>query len=114
MVVVNVSNGNTIATALEEAYHFTKRLRGLMFTKQLHSGAGIHLKPCQSVHTFFMNYAIDILYVNDRNEVVAIDEALKPRRVGKVYRGVASVVELPKGTVKSTQTEIGHLLKFIS
>jgi uncharacterized membrane protein (UPF0127 family) len=108
-----MGSGKTIATNVNQAYRFFKRLKGLMFTKELHSGAGLHIKPCPSVHTFFMKYAIDILYLDKANVVIAIDEALAPGKVGKHYKGAVSVVELSVGSVTASETEVGQSLKFI-
>lgn len=111
--LVNLGNGQTIALNVGQAYSFFTRLKGLMFTEELLSGDGLHIKPCPSVHTFFMKYAIDILYLNKENVVVAIDEALAPGKVGKRYKGAHSVVELSAGTVRKSETEVGHQIKFI-
>ncbi|MFA9556304.1 DUF192 domain-containing protein [Evansella sp. AB-rgal1] len=111
--LVNLGNDRVIAANVNQAYSFFKRLKGLMFTKKLPIGDGLHIKPCPSVHTYFMNYAIDILYINKDNQVVAIDEALAPGKVGKRYKGAHSVVELSAGTVKRSETKVGQKMKFI-
>ncbi|WP_407269465.1 DUF192 domain-containing protein [Radiobacillus sp. PE A8.2] len=113
MKLVNLSNDQVIAEQIGQAYSFFKRLKGLMFTDQLSLGTGLHIKPCQSVHTYFMNYSIDILYVNKNNIVVAIDEALEPGKVGKRYADAVSVIELPAGAAKKSLTRVGHNLNFI-
>ncbi|MDQ0256990.1 uncharacterized membrane protein (UPF0127 family) [Evansella vedderi] len=113
MKLVNLSNGKVIASNVNEANTFFKRLKGLMFTKMLHRDAGLHIKPCQSVHTFFMNYCLDILYIDKSDTIVAIDEAMAPGKVGRHYRKAASVIELPAGKVKETETKVGQSLKFI-
>ncbi|MDC3416947.1 DUF192 domain-containing protein [Aquibacillus salsiterrae] len=110
--LVNLSNGKIIASDVRVADSFFQRLKGLMFTKTFDSGSGLHIIPCRSVHTFFMNYAIDILYVNERLEVVAIDEAIKPNKVGKAYQAVHSVIELPAGVTKQTETTVGNTITF--
>ncbi|UCZ53151.1 DUF192 domain-containing protein [Bacillus shivajii] len=110
MKVVNLSNENVLASDVKQAYSFLKRLKGLMFTKELGSGKAIHLKPCRSVHTFFMNYAIDVIYLGEGNKVVAINENLQPNKAGKHYKYARSVVELPVGTVSHSQTKVGDVL----
>ena len=110
MKLVNLSNEQVIVNQLKEAYHFFNRLRGLMFTDKLDSGTGLHLKPCRSIHTFFMNYPIDVLYMNEQNIIVAIEESVEPGKVGKLYADASSVVELPAGTVQETGTMVGHSL----
>lgn len=109
--MVNLSNEQELANKIGRADTFFKRLIGLMFSHKLPIGTGLHITPCRSVHTYFMNYAIDVLFVNDRLEVVGIVESMSPRNVSKVYRAANSVIELPAGTVQQTGTEIGQTLK---
>jgi uncharacterized membrane protein (UPF0127 family) len=111
--LINLSNETVVASNVNEAFTFFRRLRGLMFTEKLHSGSGLHIKPCRSVHTYFMKYAIDILYVNASGTVVAIDEGLQPGKVGRRCKEAVAVVELPVGVVKATKTEVGHNVRFI-
>jgi uncharacterized membrane protein (UPF0127 family) len=111
--LVNLSSDQLVADNIDCAHTFFKRLKGLMFTSDLNSGAGLHIKPCQSIHTFFMKYSIDILYLNEHNVVVALDESMEPGKIGKRCSNAVSVVELPSGTVKKTNTKIGNNLKFI-
>ncbi|MBY6037454.1 DUF192 domain-containing protein [Fictibacillus nanhaiensis] len=81
-----------------------------MFSKELAYECAIHIKPCSSVHTFFMNYAIDVLYLDSEKRIVAIDESLPPKRIGKLYMQAESVIELPSGTIAKSQTKVGHKL----
>ncbi|MBH0229183.1 DUF192 domain-containing protein [Halobacillus yeomjeoni] len=112
MKLVNLDNEEVIVESLRGAYHFFTRLRGLMFTDKLDSGSGLHIRPCRSIHTYFMNYPIDVLYLNKDNVIVAVEEKLEPGRTGKRYADAYSVVELPAGTLMKTGTDIGHRLIF--
>jgi uncharacterized membrane protein (UPF0127 family) len=111
--LVNESNGELIASQVNKAYSFPKRFKGLMFTKMPQSGTALHIKPCQSIHTFFMNYAIDIIYLDETNTIVGLTEALQPRRVGMIYKKTSSVIELPDGVIKKNNLKVGQVLKFI-
>ncbi|WP_240473332.1 DUF192 domain-containing protein [Salsuginibacillus kocurii] len=103
-----------VAWKVEEAYTFRKRLKGLMFTKQLPERSALHISPCPSIHTFFMNYAIDVLYLNDQNEIVGAEEHLRPGKIGQRVSGARSVIELPAGTINSLSLETGQSLAFVS
>ncbi|MCA1030984.1 DUF192 domain-containing protein [Bacillus timonensis] len=109
--IVNQENGMVLAKHVIFAYSFHKRLLGLMFTKTFPPGSAIHIKPCRSIHTFFMNYSIDVLYLSEEMEVLAVDEDLKPGKIGQAYVNVKSVIELPVGSIKRTSTMIGHKVK---
>jgi uncharacterized protein len=110
-MLVNLSNGNVLAQELKEAYRFFRRLKGLMFTSELPIGQAMHLQPCQSVHTFFMKYDIDVIYLNKEMEVVKITHAMKPSKVGKLVKNAHSVIELPAGRISETDTLVGHVLQ---
>jgi uncharacterized membrane protein (UPF0127 family) len=57
-----------------------------------------------------MRYPIDVLYLSEDYEIVGMDETMKPATVGKYQRRAVSVLELPAGTIKATETKIGHYL----
>jgi uncharacterized protein len=111
--LVNANTGEMIAQQVMEARTFGRRLRGLLFTKLLPSGSCLHIEPCRSVHTFFMQYAIDIVYLDKQHRVVGVEECLLPGRVGAVFKGAASVVELPAGSISLTRTAVGQTVQFI-
>lgn len=106
--LVNLSNGRVMAETVREAYTFRKRLRGLMFDKRLPEGTGIHLLPCRSIHTFFMSFPIDVLYLDKDGAIIGIETNLAPGKLGKSFRGTSSVIELPAGTVNETDTQVGQ------
>ncbi len=110
MKVVNLSNGTEIADNIGCADSFFKRLKGLMFTKNLPAGHGLLIKPCQSIHTFFMKYPIDVVYLDGNNEIVGLDEDMNPAKIGKVHRKSKSVLELPSGTIRNAELKVGHYL----
>ncbi|RXJ01963.1 DUF192 domain-containing protein [Anaerobacillus alkaliphilus] len=113
MKLVNGSNGKILAEDLKVADTFLSRLRGLMFTDTLPSNCALHIIPCRSIHSFFMNYAIDVVYLNANMQIVAIDEAVAPGKIGKLHKGTISVVELPAGKVAATETRVGNYLQKI-
>lgn len=108
MKAINQDNGQILASRVEGAYTFIKRLRGLLFTKSLPNGDALHIQPCRSVHTFLMNYAIDILYLDKHQKVIGMDESLQPGQTGRKFRQTYSVIELPLGIIKETNTQVGQ------
>ncbi|WP_163970657.1 DUF192 domain-containing protein [Oceanobacillus halotolerans] len=111
--LINVNTDQVIADDVKGAYSFWTRLKGLMFTKRMSSQTGLHISPCTSIHTFFMNFRIDILYLNKANEIVGVDENMETGKIGKRYLNTKSVVELPAGTIKETSTVMGHTVAFV-
>ena len=87
------------------------RMRGLLGRSSLPSGQGILLRPAASVHTFFMRFSIDVVFLDDELRVVAIAADLRPwRAAGK--RGARAVVELPEGECERRGLRVGDQLRF--
>lgn len=106
-------SGEVLAERVFEAHSFWNRLKGLMLTKKLEPGCCLHLAPCRSIHTYFMRYSIDVLYLDRHNRIVGMEPELKPGRVGTVFHGAVSVVELPMGSIRLTKPQIGQAVQFI-
>ena len=70
-------------TEVEIARGFWSRFRGWMGRKPL-PGTALLIYPCSSVHTFFMQAAIDVVFLNSEGRVVKLVEGLKPWRVSPV------------------------------
>lgn len=84
-----------------------------MFVSGLDAGAGLIIDPCTSIHTFWMRFPIDVLYMDRDNQVIRADEAVKPWRIGPVFTGSKWVIELPPGTIVSTGTQPGDIIELI-
>jgi uncharacterized protein len=112
MRLVQAGNGNIVAQEVMRANTFFRRLKGLMFTKSLPSGCCLHIQPCRSVHTFFMKYTIDILYLDAQYNIIGVEAKLKPGKIGAVYSNSVSVIELPEGTIQQKDIQIGQAVRF--
>jgi uncharacterized membrane protein (UPF0127 family) len=111
--LINLNHGLIVAEQVKVAKTFWQRLRGLMFTDSLPAGCALHLTPCRSIHTYYMNYSIDILHLNSNHQVIAIQEQLTPGKWGQRIPQTASIVELPAGTIRQTGIKPGHVLNFV-
>ena len=113
MRVTNSSRGGAIlADRAAEATGFLERLVGLMGRKHLAFGEGLHIVPCNSIHTFFMRIPIDALFLDAGGTVVRLFGALPPWRVTGLYWNARSVLELPAGTAAASGTAEGDRLRF--
>ena len=104
---------------IKVADSFLQRLRGLMFSKRLPPAQGLLLKRCASVHTAFMRYAIDVVYLDAQGRILKCIANLKPwrasssgfgwlaaRRMGGVH-----TLELPAGSIQQMGLQPGdHLV----
>jgi uncharacterized membrane protein (UPF0127 family) len=112
MVITNATRGTTLANRGWRAAKALARMKGLLGRSGLEAGEGIHIEPCNSIHTFFMRFAIDVLFLDREGKVLRAFEALPPWRVTRVYARARSVVELPPGTLAATGTYEGDQVVF--
>jgi hypothetical protein len=110
MKLVNSNTGEVIADPVVIADSFFTRFAGLMGKRSMEAGPGLILRPCRSVHTFFMKFAIDVIFLGPRGEVVHLIRDIPPARISPYVRGACEVVELPGGTVKG-RVALGDILK---
>lgn len=107
---VNATRGVDLAHQGRVAANVWLRAKGLLGTNSLPEGDGLLIQPCQRIHTFFMAYPIDVVFVDAKSEVVALCESLPPFRVSPRVRRARLVIELPAGTIRRTGTRIGDVL----
>jgi len=105
-----------LATHVAIAGTHWSRFRGLMCTgaSKFRAGDGLWIVPCRGVHTFAMNFPIDVVYLDSNKFVVHVEENLKPWRVGRISLQAASVLELPGQILRSSQTVIGDEIEIAS
>ncbi|MDD2555727.1 MAG: DUF192 domain-containing protein [Syntrophaceticus sp.] len=89
---------------------FWSRCKGLLGRRSLPEGAGLLLRPCNSIHSCFMKFSFDAVFVNNSLEVVHIIEKMQLFRISPVVRKAKMVLELPAGTMPLTGTKIGDQL----
>lgn len=74
------------------------RIIGLMFRSEPPENAeGLLLDPCNSIHTCFMRYPIDVAFLNSQNKIIKIIRNLKPWRMTWIYFRASKTLELPAG-----------------
>ena len=90
-----------------------KRIKGLLGCKLFPDGQALVIKPCNCIHTLFMRFPIDVLFVGKDNQVVKALPQIRPFSFSKLYWKSRMVIELPCHKLKSTQTQDGDILQFI-
>jgi uncharacterized membrane protein (UPF0127 family) len=109
----NLRNGMVLATNVVFANSLLKRMKGLLGKKNMQAGEALLIKPCMSIHTVGMRFPIDVAFLNTKNKVTAIVNNLKPQRITRLYFKAISVLELPAGTLNTTDTRIGDEIDII-
>ena len=93
-------NGDVICTKMVVATNIFSRMLGLMFSKDLPECDGFLLSPCNSIHTFFMRYSLDILFLDKDFRIVKVIYGLSPWRMTWIYFKARHVLEMKAGTMK--------------
>ena len=106
--LVNERTGRAFVSQLEVAVDSATRNKGLLGRDGLEAGRGLVIAPTNAVHTFFMRFAIDIVFVARDGRVVKIRHAVPARRITAAFRAFA-VIELPAGTA-ATELARGDLV----
>jgi uncharacterized membrane protein (UPF0127 family) len=102
----NQSKGTVVAPRVRVASSLLARSIGLLGKSALPADEGLWLTPCTSIHTFFMRFPIDVLFI-DGEGTARSKATLKPWRISRWERRAAGALELPAGTLARTQTEPG-------
>jgi uncharacterized membrane protein (UPF0127 family) len=107
--LINARSGEEIATAVEVALTRAARRRGLLERDSLDPAAALVLSPCIAVHTAFMRFAIDVIFVDKEGHVTRTVKRLVPWRIAASFRAHATI-ELPAGALDRFSVAIGDRL----
>jgi len=108
--VLNETKGTVVAEQARIADGFWSRFWGLMGKGSLPEGQGLLLKPSNSIHTAFMRFAIDVVFVDREMKVVKVAPEMRPFRVALAFGGAHSALELPAGAASQAQIAPGDQL----
>ncbi|MDD2679209.1 MAG: DUF192 domain-containing protein [Candidatus Omnitrophica bacterium] len=110
MKIINQTRNTILAQDTFVADTFLKRIKGLLGKKEFRPGQAIILNPSNSIHTCFMRFPIDILFVDKNNRVLQAVANLRPFRFSPLSFKSRLIIELPAGTICSTSTSQGDQL----
>lgn len=112
VVIRNLTRDTQVAEKAEVAGTGIKRSKGLLGRKGLAPGEGMWIIPCESVHTFFMQFPIDLIYIDKKHRVKKTRASVPAWRLSACL-SAHSVIELPAGTIRESRTEKGDLLEIV-
>ena len=107
--LIHVRTGREIAR-LEIARTTLQRMRGLLGRNGLPPGQGMLIERCSSIHTLFMKFALDVVFLDSDWEVRRVVRDLRPWRMAHSL-GASCVVELAAGALEGTDLAPGDALK---
>jgi uncharacterized membrane protein (UPF0127 family) len=110
--IENRTRDALLGNLIEIADTSSKRRTGLLKHASLRPGEGLWIVPCEAVHTFGMQFPIDVLFLSKKRKVLKIRQNMGRRRMALCLRA-HSVLELPAGTIAETGTMTGDQLEFI-
>lgn len=82
---------------IKAATSFLRRATGLLGYARLEQDEGMFIAPCSDVHTWFMRFPIDVVFLNSANVVLEVKDAVKPFKFVFGPKGTTSVLELAAG-----------------
>jgi len=110
VVTLKRANGDVVCDRCVVADSPVSRMRGLLGRNELPSGEGLLLRPASSIHTFFMRFPIDAVFLDRTLRVLQISDELHPWRAAS-RRGAHAVLELPAGHSARRGLAVGDSLQ---
>ncbi|MBI3036453.1 DUF192 domain-containing protein [Candidatus Woesearchaeota archaeon] len=115
MPVKNVTRNTIIAMRSKTADSVLSRSVGLMFSKPTQSAMVLKFsaEAIIGLHTFFVFFPIDILFVDSRLRIVEMNGGMKPFTTYSPKKKAKYVIELPAGTIRKSKTRLGDEVAFL-
>jgi uncharacterized protein len=110
LVVVTAPGGRVVCERCLLADTPWLRLRGLLGRPEPAEGEGILIRPCSSIHTMFMRYAVDAVFLDREAAVVGVVGSLRPWRFA-ARRRAHQVLELRAGEAARRGLRLGDRLE---
>ena len=113
MKLNNSSKQKTVVNKLEVANSFISRAVGLLGRKGLEEDQGLWIHRCRDIHSWFMRFTFDAVFVDSKLNVLAVHPNLKPWKFVMEFKA-DSVFELPAGCIQKSQIEVGDQLDVVN
>jgi uncharacterized membrane protein (UPF0127 family) len=106
---LRTEDGKACAVTLECAFDSAARRRGLLGRAGLEPGTALVIAPCSAVHTFKMQFAIDVIYAARDGRIVKLRPALNPGRMSGAW-GAFATIEMAEGSIARAGLRVGGRL----
>lgn len=107
MKIINQTKNTILAENAMLAKRFFDRIKGLLGKKDFKPGEALIIRPCNSIHTFFMHFPIDLLFIDKSSKVIGLQICFRPWGLSPIYWRAKFVIELPTGVISASQTTFG-------
>ncbi|MCK5014600.1 MAG: DUF192 domain-containing protein [Candidatus Omnitrophica bacterium] len=109
--ILNTTKNTVIAQKGLMADNFFSRMIGLLNRSSLQDDEALIITRCQSIHMFFMRFAIDAIFVDKNSCVVGLLKGIKPFRLSPIFFRSSYVIEVPEGIIVQTETSLGDRIQ---
>jgi uncharacterized membrane protein (UPF0127 family) len=106
----NRSTNQILSQNLAIADSMTSRMKGLLGKTELVGDEMLWIQRCNSIHTFFMKFSIDCIFLNSQMNVCAVRRNVLPWRMVWPILSARSVIELPAGQAEVLKVSLGDQL----
>ena len=103
-------DGTAVCERCTVADRMLPRMKGLLGRRELPPGEGMLIEPAPSIHTFFMRFPIDVVFLDRDGRVLRIAESVRPWRTAAA-RGAKAVLELRAGDCARRRLLTGDVLE---
>jgi len=103
-------SGQVLAVRVEQAVTYWTRLVGLLGRSTMPDGFALLIRSCASVHTWFMRFPIDVVFLDADDRVLRIVPELPPFRMASCPRRARAVLELGSGAASRADLQPGDRL----
>jgi hypothetical protein len=108
--VLNQTKGFVLVSRCAVASNPLARVIGLLNRRSLSEDEGLLITPCNNIHTWFMRFPIDVVFLDADGDVLKLVYSLPPFRARACWGKARSVLELPAGRLAQTGTDVGDRL----
>jgi len=108
--LTNLTKNIVLANEVLEAKTTWERMVGLLGKKSLPAHNTLWIKNCTSIHTWFMKFAIDAVFVNKKLQVKVVLRNVKPWRLTRIYFSTKDVFEFSSGAITESNVQVGDQL----
>ena len=109
---LKIKKKEIIADPVFKAQSFLDKLFGLTIKRKLGQKKGYLLYNCNSIHTLWMRYSIDVIFIDSNGGVLAVFNDIKPFRVTPFIKGAYYVMEMISGSIKNLSLKAGDNIQF--
>jgi len=105
-MISNLTRQTTLARRVVIAEDSSARMKGLLGRLNLEPDEALVITHCQSIHMFFMKFAIDVIFCDKDNKVIGLCANIKPWQLSPIFFKASLAIELPTGTIALTKTQL--------